>query len=115
MQPWDKAILNGARSVNVGHASRPTQWQRFSKSPWSFFDAYLFCVPNWGSGTKSDSPGSVSAAVFSRKRRVDCRPSRSDGPVADRDPESVGRTRCRKNSGAESATARIQLVINLQP
>jgi hypothetical protein len=42
MQPWDKAILNGTRSVNVGHASRPTQWQRFSKSPWSFLMRICF-------------------------------------------------------------------------
>jgi hypothetical protein len=67
MQPWDKAILNGARPVSEGHARRPTQWQRFSKLPWSFFDAHLFCVPVWRSGTKGDSTGSVSAAAFSTK------------------------------------------------
>src|SRR6478752_3973699 len=104
MQPWDKAILNGARSVNVGHASRPTQWRRFSKSPWSFFDAYLFCVPVWRSGTKSDSPGGVSTAAFPTKRRVDRRTSHSGGPVADRDFEGFGRTGCHKNAGAESST-----------
>ena len=103
MQPCHKAILNGARSVNEGHASRPTQCQRFSKSPRSFFDAYLFCMPVWRSGTKGNYPGSVSAAAFSTKRRVDRRPSHSGGPVADRDPEGAGRTQCRKNTGAESA------------
>src|SRR4029077_18452351 len=114
MQPCHKAILNGARSVNEGHASRPTQCQRFSKSPWSFFDAYLFCVPVWRSGTKGDSPGSVSAAVFSTKRRVDRRTSRSGGRVADRDPEGGGRTRRRKNGGAVAPTARLSNRKNLQ-